>query len=84
MSEEFNPQNQLLLDPLMRKETQAIHEKIENIEHAQQNGKMTNNGGPRREDNRQSGIKIKVPSFIGKSDHEAYLEWEMKIEQIFM
>ncbi|RDX85736.1 hypothetical protein CR513_33032, partial [Mucuna pruriens] len=29
------------------------------------------------------GIKIKVPSFQGKSDLEAYLEWEMRVDQIF-
>ena len=81
MSEEFNPQNKLLLDALvtrmtamMREETQAIHEKIEKLEHIQQNGVVINNGGHRRDDNRLSGIKIKVPSFIGKSDPEAYLE----------
>lgn len=28
-------------------------------------------------------MKIKVPKFQGKNDPEAYLEWEMKIEQIF-
>lgn len=29
------------------------------------------------------GIKKKVPTFIGKSDSDAYLKWEIKIEQIF-
>ncbi|XP_071914048.1 uncharacterized protein [Coffea arabica] len=29
------------------------------------------------------GIKLKIPSFQGKSDPEAYLEWERKIELIF-
>lgn len=28
-------------------------------------------------------IKIKVSTFIGKSDMDAYLKWETKIEQIF-
>jgi hypothetical protein len=42
----------------------------------------------RRRDRREReegmrGIKIKVPTFIGKSDPDAYLEWETKIEQIF-
>ena len=30
-----------------------------------------------------SGIKMKIPSFQGKSDPEAYLEWEKKMEFIF-
>lgn len=29
------------------------------------------------------GIKKEVPTFIGKSDSDAYLKWETKIEQIF-
>ena len=29
------------------------------------------------------GIKLKIPTFQGKSDPEAYLEWERKIELIF-
>jgi len=36
-----------------------------------------------RENDRIEGVKIKVPSFHGRNDVEAYLEWEMKIEQIF-
>ncbi|RDX93475.1 hypothetical protein CR513_24262, partial [Mucuna pruriens] len=39
----------------------------------------------RHEDRRKDdlgGIKIKVPSFQGKSDPETYLEWEMHVNQI--
>lgn len=36
-----------------------------------------------RENERIEGVKVKVPSFHGRDDVEAYLEWEMKIEQIF-
>src|SRR4030042_1388740 len=32
---------------------------------------------------RLSGIKIKVPSFHGMLDPDAYVEWETKIEQYF-
>ncbi|KAL2491245.1 Retrotrans gag domain-containing protein [Abeliophyllum distichum] len=28
-------------------------------------------------------IKIKIPSFQGKNNHDAYLEWEMRMELIF-
>ncbi|KAI3681538.1 hypothetical protein L6452_36337 [Arctium lappa] len=37
----------------------------------------------RRIDNNLSSIKMKVPSFQGKSDPEAYLDWEKKMEFIF-
>ena len=45
------------------------------------------NGRVRRDRNRRSDnlsvIKMKVPSFQGKSDPEAYLEWEKKMELVF-
>jgi len=28
-------------------------------------------------------IKLKISNFQGKNDHEAYLEWEKKVEWIF-
>lgn len=37
---------------------------------------------PRR-DNDLGGIKVKIPSFQGKNDPEAYLEWEKRMETIF-
>jgi hypothetical protein len=36
-----------------------------------------------REDNNLGGIKMKIPSFQGRSDLEAYLEWEKKMEFVF-
>jgi hypothetical protein len=39
-------------------------------------------GRPRR-DNDLGNIKIKIPSFQGKIDPEAYLEWETKMEMVF-
>ena len=39
---------------------------------------------PRREvDDDLSHIKMTIPQFQGKSDPEAYLEWEKKMELIF-
>jgi len=35
-----------------------------------------------REDNNLGGIKMKIPSFQGRSDPEAYLEWEKKMPQL--
>jgi hypothetical protein len=42
-------------------------------------GKRDRNQG----DDSCSGIKMKVPSFHGKFDPEAYLEWEKKMELVF-
>jgi hypothetical protein len=50
-------------------------------------GSRRRNGQGRRDRNQGddsfSGIKMKVPSFQGKSDPEAYLEWEKKMELVF-
>jgi hypothetical protein len=35
------------------------------------------------EDNNLGGIKMKIPFFQGRSDPEAYLEWEKKMEFVF-
>jgi hypothetical protein len=35
------------------------------------------------EDNNLGGIKMKIPSFQGKSDPKAYLEWEKKMAFVF-
>ena len=34
-------------------------------------------------DRNLGNIKMKIPSFQGKNDPEAYLEWEKKVELIF-
>jgi hypothetical protein len=36
-----------------------------------------------RQDNNLGGIKMKIPSFQGRFDPEAYLEWEKKMEFVF-
>ena len=36
-----------------------------------------------REDNNLGNIKMKISSFQGKNDPEAYLEWEKKMELVF-
>ena len=40
-------------------------------------------GDRNREDGNIGGIKLKVPSFQGKSDPEAYFEWETKAQFVF-
>ena len=37
----------------------------------------------RRIDRDLGSIKLKIPSFQGKNDPEAYLEWEKKVELVF-
>ncbi|CAJ2644921.1 unnamed protein product [Trifolium pratense] len=86
--------NRLLMEALtarmqqmMRTELEGLHERIDEIENHFPNGdeeeRRRRRHAERPRNDRLSGIKIKVPSFIGKSDPEAYLEWETKIEQIF-
>ena len=36
-----------------------------------------------RRDGNLGNIKLKIPSFQGRNDSEAYLEWEKKMELIF-
>ena len=36
-----------------------------------------------QEDNNLRNIKMKIPSFQGKNDPEAYFEWERKVELVF-
>ncbi|XP_027155584.1 uncharacterized protein LOC113755923 [Coffea eugenioides] len=37
----------------------------------------------KRTDDSFKGVKIKIPSFQGKSDPEEYLEWEHRLEMVF-
>ena len=37
-----------------------------------------------REDNNLGNIKMKIPSFQGKNDPKAYLEWERKVDFFFI
>ncbi|KAF1881768.1 hypothetical protein Lal_00049289, partial [Lupinus albus] len=40
-------------------------------------------GGLRGREERLEGVKVKIPSFVGLNNPEAYLEWELKMDQIF-
>ncbi|KAF1868016.1 hypothetical protein Lal_00043733 [Lupinus albus] len=37
----------------------------------------------RRRDDKLEGVEIKIPTFMGMNNLEAYMEWEMKVEQVF-
>ncbi|KAF8087493.1 hypothetical protein N665_0583s0002 [Sinapis alba] len=39
--------------------------------------------GRRHRRNELAGLKLKIPPFHGKTDPDAYLEWEKKIELVF-
>lgn len=39
--------------------------------------------GERIHEDRDSGVKLKIPPFSGTADAKAYLEWERKIEHVF-
>ena len=39
-------------------------------------------GGRQRKEGIE-GVKVKIPTFKGTFDPQVYLEWEMKVEQVF-
>ena len=72
------------LEKLMRRKTEEIHDRVDQLENRSDNeGKRQGriNGAPIPA--RIEGVKFQIPSFKGKSDPEAYLEWELKIEHVF-
>ncbi|XP_040869840.1 uncharacterized protein [Glycine max] len=83
----MNAQMQRLLD----RTNEEVYGRLEALEnqanqHARRNidGNRGNNGGndgPRQ--NRVEGVKLNVPPFKGRSDPDAYLDWEMKTEHVF-
>ncbi|XP_044503434.1 uncharacterized protein LOC123224018 [Mangifera indica] len=48
----------------------------------EEEGSTRSNKGKSKDGNLGS-IKMKIPAFRGKSDPEAYLEWEKKVERVF-
>lgn len=69
---------------LLRENNEELYERIERLENRERHEEERrggNGGGPRP--NRIEGVKLNIPPFKGKSDPEAYLEWELKIEHIF-
>ena len=82
----MNTQMQHLLD----RNNHEVFERLELSENqANQNARWTTGGnrgnndgndGPRQ--NRVERVKLNVPSFKGRSDPDACLDWEMKIEHV--
>ena len=48
---------------------------------AEDKGEEVRGGKPRR-DNHLGSIKMTIPTFQGKNDHELYLEWERKVKLV--
>ncbi|XP_027357450.1 uncharacterized protein LOC113866850 [Abrus precatorius] len=73
------------LERLMRQQNDELHERLDQLENRghdeEEKRRRGNDGAPRQ--NRIDGVKISIPPFKGRSDPEAYLEWEIKIEHIF-
>ncbi|XP_027357486.1 uncharacterized protein LOC113866887 [Abrus precatorius] len=73
------------LERLMRQQNEELHERLDQLENRghdeEEKRRRGNDGAPRQ--NRIDGVKISIPPFKGRSDPEAYLEWEIKIEHIF-
>ncbi|XP_061346005.1 uncharacterized protein LOC133291717 [Gastrolobium bilobum] len=67
-----------------------MQDRIERVEQREQQPRTSEhqNKGRRmrneeRVDNNLGSIKMKIPSFQGRNDPEAYLEWERKMELVF-
>jgi len=73
------------LERLMKYQSDGLHERLNQMEQAQQE----NHGDRRRRENegeqkqlRFEGIRLNIPTFEGKSNPEAYKEWEIKVEHV--
>uniref|UniRef100_A0A151UE79 Retrotransposon gag domain-containing protein n=1 Tax=Cajanus cajan TaxID=3821 RepID=A0A151UE79_CAJCA len=66
----------------MKQLQDEFHERLDQLENRTPPG-GAEGGRPNRNEGRIEGIKLNVPPFKGRSDPEAYLEWELKIEHVF-
>jgi len=75
----------------MKQQSDGLHERLDQMEQAQQVNPENKRGDKRRRrenDGEQrtlriDGIKLNILIFNGKSDPDAYLEWEIKVEHVF-
>jgi len=79
---------------LLNCNNEELYGRIEGLEHQMNqnagrpySGNKRGNDGSRKNrmegQNKIEGIKLNVPLLKGKSDLDAYLDWEMKIEHVF-
>ncbi|KAL4385058.1 hypothetical protein GQ457_15G017930 [Hibiscus cannabinus] len=74
-----------------REELEPIHDRLERLEGSQTNTPEENhaeNGSDQtpnqRQNPRQGRVQqVAIPSFQGRTDPDAYLEWESKVEHVF-
>ena len=80
------------MQQLLNRNNEELYRRIEGLEHQMNpnagrpygRNKRVNNGPNRIEgQDRIEGVKLNVPPFKGRSDPNAYLDWEMKIEHAF-
>ena len=75
------------LERKMKLQQDEFHERLDQLEEhlPPQREARRNRGDPGEvpRPNRIEGVKLTIPPFRGKSDPEAYLEWELKIEHVF-
>jgi len=66
----------------MKKQQQdEFHDRLDQLEN--RISPRGGGGGPQRNERRIEGIRLNVPPFKGRSYHEAYLKWELKIDHVF-
>ena len=68
------------LERLMKQQQDEFHDRLDQLENSTP---PRGGGGPQRNEGRIEGVRLNVPPFKGRSDPEAYLEWELKIEHVF-
>ena len=70
---QFNKMMETMMERMDRLEV-SIH----NEDHDGSETSNSNRRNPNRVDNNLGSIKMKIPSFQGKNDSEAYLEWNQR------
>ena len=55
----------------------------DDLEEEAHDGDSTYSNKAKTKDGYLGSIKMKIPTFHGKSDPKAYLEWEKKVERVF-
>ena len=80
------------MQQLLNRNNEELYRRIEGLEHQMNpnagrpygRNRRVNNG-PNRIEGQDiiEGVKLSVPSFKGRSDPDAYLDWEMKIQHAF-
>ncbi|XP_027912791.1 uncharacterized protein LOC114188764 [Vigna unguiculata] len=69
------------LERLMKQQQDEFHDRLDQLEN--RTPPRGGGGGPQRNEGRIEGVRLNVTPFKGRSDPEAYLEWELKIEHVF-